>query len=93
MPPESCIHSGKVYQGIRETIFKTPYNLHEALKTLRIPTLVIHGDFDPMPPITAHRIHESIPGSQFVLLKECGHFPFVEQKEEYLYFIKEFLRD
>ncbi len=93
MTPAVSIRGGKVYQVIRETIFKDPYNLHAALCALNIPTLVIHGDFDPMPPITAQKIHESIAGSQFVLLKECGHFPFVEKTEEYLNFVNEFLRD
>jgi proline iminopeptidase len=91
MTPSASVNGAKVFQVIREDVFKIPYNLHESLKTLRIPTLVIHGDFDPIPATTAQKIHESIQGSKYVLLKQCGHFPYVERKEEYFDFLKEFL--
>jgi len=90
--PRSCsLNGAKIHRWVEENIYGSPYNLHAELKTLNIPTLVIHGDFDPIPAITAQRIHESIPGSKYVLLKGCGHFPFVERQEEYLNCLRGFL--
>jgi proline iminopeptidase len=92
MSPTAAINGFKVLELVWQNTFKGPFNLHPSLKNLRIPTLVIHGDSDPVPSITAQHIHESIPGSKYVLLKECGHFPFVEQPTAYFQSLKEFLK-
>lgn len=46
----------------------------EQLKTLAIPTLVIHGDSDPLVPVE-HGIDtaRTIPGAKLVILKGMGH--------------------
>ncbi len=46
----------------------------EALKSLRIPTLVIHGDADPLVPVecgmdTAH----AVPGAELMIIEGLGH--------------------
>jgi len=91
MSPAASINSRKIFQLTRESIFNHSYNLHESLRSLRIPTLIIHGETDPMPQTGAQKIYESIPGSTYILLKQCGHFPFIERKEAYLNDIREFL--
>ncbi|GAC1651363.1 MAG: alpha/beta fold hydrolase [Herpetosiphon sp.] len=53
------------------------------LKTLRVPTLIVHGDFDPIPISSSEYIHHLVVASQFVIIKESGHFPFVEQPERF----------
>jgi proline iminopeptidase len=73
-------------------LFAKPYNFHNELKKLSIPTLVIHGDCDVFPSVTAHAIHESISHSQYVLLKNCGHFPFVEVLGDLFTCLHTFLR-
>ena len=57
-------------------------NLLDALARLRIPTLVIHGEHDIIPVACAARIARAIPGARLVLLKECGHFSYLERPEE-----------
>jgi len=39
----------------------------------------------------SQKIHENIPNSKFVLLKNCGHFPFIERPKEFFSTIKDFL--
>jgi proline iminopeptidase len=55
----------------------TGYDLHPKLKTLNIPALVITGDHDFFP-FAAKHIAQAIPGARLVMLKDCGHFPYLE---------------
>lgn len=87
----ASVNGAKVYELIYENTLSRPFNLHASLKILQIPTLIIHGDSDPIPAITAQNIHQSIQGSKYVLLKNCGHFPYVEQPDAYFNALKEFL--
>ena len=88
----ASVNGVKVYENFRQNTFQKPFNLHDSLKTIQIPTLVIHGDKDSVPAVTARHIHESIPGSTYILLKNCGHFPYVEQPEDYFNALNEFLK-
>jgi 3-oxoadipate enol-lactonase len=64
----------------------------QLVKDIRCPTLVIHGDDDPLVPIQNGRmLAERIPGSTFALLEGCGHLPHLERAEETAKLIREFL--
>jgi proline iminopeptidase len=67
---------------MNETWLSSDYNLLPKLERLRTPTLVIHGDDDLIPVECAAHIAQAIPGARFVLLRECGHFSFLERPEE-----------
>lgn len=69
------------------------YDIHDELSNITSPTLVIHGDSDPLPWEFAERIHSAIPNSQFELLKDTGHFIFVEAEEEFLDIVTNFIND
>jgi pimeloyl-ACP methyl ester carboxylesterase len=46
----------------------------EALRSLRVPTLVFHGDDDPILPLAHGRLTaEAIPGARFVVVPGMGH--------------------
>lgn len=93
MSSSAFINGVKVNELFRNGVFMKPFNLHDSLKSLEIPTLVIHGDTDPIPPSTAKNIHESIKNSEFVLMKNCGHFPYVEDPDAYFEHLQKFLND
>jgi len=67
------------------------FDLHEDLAVVRCPTLVIHGDSDPMPVRYAEQIHESIEGSKFVIAENSGHWLFVDATETFRSSILDFL--
>lgn len=69
------------------------FDIHQELEGFKVPTLILHGDEDPLPWQAAEKIHRHIPGSRFVLLKECGHFPMLESPEELFKEIRGFLKD
>jgi len=67
------------------------FDLHEQLGVIRCPTLVIHGDSDPMPVSYARRIHDSIAGSKLVIAEDSGHWLFVDATETFTSSILQFL--
>jgi len=47
---------------------------HRRLPELRVPTLVLHGEDDPLIPVAAaHEQHRLIPGAKLVVLPNMGH--------------------
>ena len=68
------------------------FDLHEDLGVIEVPTLVIHGDSDPMPIEYAERIHESIPSSELVIAENSGHWLFVDATERFRSSVDSFLR-
>lgn len=60
------------------------YDFHDDLQVVSAPTLILHGDADPILPKFVEQIHRSIPNSEFVLLEDTGHFIFVEAADEFL---------
>jgi proline iminopeptidase len=65
-----------------ETYESSEYNLLPALTELRIPTLVLHGDYDFVPVACAAHIAEAIPETRLVVLQDCGHFSYIERPDE-----------
>ncbi len=61
-----------------ETWFAEGYDLVPRLQSLLTPTLVIHGEYDFVPAACATHIGEALPNSELVLLKDCGHFIYLE---------------
>jgi pimeloyl-ACP methyl ester carboxylesterase len=64
----------------------------ERLKSLAVPTLVLWTSHDPFLPwqVGVH-VHEAIPGSDFVVLQDCGHWPQWEQTAAFNDVVLEFL--
>lgn len=53
--------------------------LEERLPALAVPTLLIHGERDPVPPVEAERTAAIIPGAELRVLAGLGHFPWEDQ--------------
>ena len=68
-------------QLYKETWESGEYDLFPRLKGLTVPTLVLHGDYDFVPAECAFHIAQTIPGARFALLKECGHFSYIESPD------------
>jgi proline iminopeptidase len=66
----------------RETYESAGYDLLPKLTELDAPTLVLHGDYDFVPVACATHIVEAIPGARLVVLRDCGHFSYIERPAE-----------
>ncbi len=67
------------------------YDLSKKLSAISSPTLIIHSDYDPIPFLAAQQLHRAINGSKLVLIKDSGHFPFIEKPENCFGAIYDFL--
>ncbi len=55
------------------------HDVSARLGEIRVPTLVIHGELDPLVPVANGRhLAERIPGARLVLYRDVGHIPEVE---------------
>ena len=67
-------------------------DLTTELHKLRVPTLVVCGEFDQAtPPALNKQIAEKVTGAAYVELPACGHCPPLEQPEQFIAAIKEFV--
>lgn len=73
----------------------TPREYHRfggLLRTIQIPTLIVHGRRDPIvPPAIAARLHQELPASELVWLP-CGHLPQESRPRELVAAIQAFDR-
>lgn len=68
------------------------YNLTDNLSTLNMPVLIIYGSKEPAGTLSGPVIHKQIPESEFRIIKKSGHFPFIEQPQEFNRTILSFLK-
>jgi proline iminopeptidase len=59
------------------------YDIRDKLREIRVPTLIIHGRYDPIPLKYAEEIHHLIPSSDLTVFERSGHVVFVEEMEKF----------
>lgn len=67
------------------------WTLVPKLGNLRVPCLVLCGEFDELPPPCSYRIHNALPDSQLHVFPGCSHMPFYEDPPAYFERLLEFL--
>ena len=75
------IKTSQLLQNLAKDL--TEYDFHSDLNKIHSPTLLIYGSYDPLTELAGTRIHESIEKSEFKILDNCGHFPFIEKQNEF----------
>jgi proline iminopeptidase len=63
---------------LQDTWLAPGYDLLPSLAGLRVPALVLHGDYDFVPVVCAAHIARALAGSRFIVVPDCGHFAYVE---------------
>ena len=58
---------------------------------IRLPTLLTTGEFDEVTLDCHQTIHDAIPGSQLVVMKDCSHLTMLEQPQAYNRILRNFL--
>jgi proline iminopeptidase len=69
------------------------YDIRDQLAKLTCPVLILHGDADPIPLQSAEEIHTAFKNSKLIILKNSGHFPYIEAPEQFFTACEEFLRN
>lgn len=67
------------------------YDCTSKLKEITCPTLYTCGRFDEATPETTEYYSSLTPGSKFHVFEHSAHMPYVEEAEEYILVISEFL--
>ena len=65
--------------------------LRGRLSDIVVPTLVMWGDNDKMIPVQYAKEFREIPGSELVVIKDCGHTPYVEKPMTFNRLVLKFL--
>ncbi|MDO8676784.1 MAG: alpha/beta hydrolase [Candidatus Azambacteria bacterium] len=69
----------------------TKESLEPYLHSIKKPVLVIWGENDTVTPLAeGELIARTIPGAKLAVIKNSGHFVFLEKPEEFIKLIKEF---
>ena len=63
----------------------------DQLSQIKVLTLIIVGDHDESDPKMSREMHEKIAGSQLVILPSSGHMTFVDQPEQFLKAVRDFV--
>lgn len=69
------------------------YDRVQSLKTIKIPTLFITGEFDEARPETVRSFQSLVPNAEFVLIEGAGHGTMHDNREENIRAITDFLKD
>jgi len=67
------------------------WDIINRLGEIHVPALVIGGRFDEATPAITETIYRGIPGSEWVIFENSGHFPYLEETEGYLRLLSQFL--
>jgi proline iminopeptidase len=67
------------------------WTLIPALGGLRVPCLVLCGEFDELPPACSIHIDNALPDSRLKVFSGCSHMPFYEDPEAYFACLLRFL--
>jgi len=82
--------TGRVQQSIWQSL--GDYDLRDSLRSVRVPTLVVHGRQDPIPLDSSEEAARAL-GTTCVVIDGSGHVPYVEQPAQLFPLLRAFLRD
>jgi len=88
------LKDGVLHEDVNSLLFgdlAKQYDLRPGLKKLDRPVLILQGHQDPIGDKTAEDIHQVIPRSTLAYINKAGHFPWLEQPEEFRRSIATFL--
>ncbi len=67
--------------------------LRRKLEVLNVPTLILHGRYDPIPLGWAEELAAVMPGARLIVLEASGHLPYLEEADRTVSAIRRFLRE
>ena len=69
------------------------YDWTDHIASIRVPTLIVHGDHDLLDVGVAESIHRLIRGSRLEIVEHAGHMPFWEAPDQFFKSVENFLID
>jgi proline iminopeptidase len=87
----SITEDKKIQDIISKGLLSKAYDFYTEFSKITCSTLIIHGECDPIKMKDSEKLHQTIKGSNLVILPKAGHFPFVENPEALFTVIQKFL--
>ncbi|AMY07740.1 Proline iminopeptidase [Luteitalea pratensis] len=90
----AAIQDGALHPDVNAGLFgdlAKQYDLRDGLRKLNRQVLIVQGHQDPIGDKTAEDIHALIAGSTLTYFNKAGHFPWIEQPEEFRRVVGAFL--
>jgi pimeloyl-ACP methyl ester carboxylesterase len=76
----ACHHKVGPLSQHHDLVVIDRFDVRDRIRALKPPLLLIRGVDDPLAPEDYEReIHEAVPDSQYIPLRQAGHFPMAEQ--------------
>ena len=69
------------------------HDLPGKLGTIACPTLVVHGELDPIPLESSRFIADAIPAARLLVIPNANHFSFIEDPERFAAKVEPFLAE
>lgn len=68
------------------------YDVLDDLPKISCPTLILAGEHDPIcPPKFSKVMDDAIPGSKLMVFEDSGHWPLIEERDEFVRSVVDFL--
>jgi pimeloyl-[acyl-carrier protein] methyl ester esterase len=69
-------------------------DLRPLLPQIKVPTLILHGDHDPIVPLgAAEYLRDRIKDSELMIFEGAGHAPFLEEPEQFNCLLEDFINE
>lgn len=81
----------KVWESIWDTTAVEGYDLRPLAHRVSAPTLVVHGNRDPLPLAASEEWTHVLPHAQLVVITDAGHYLHAEQPEQFFPAVEAFL--
>jgi pimeloyl-ACP methyl ester carboxylesterase len=80
---DRAIASSEFYKKVGNEFLTQSTDIYPLLSGLNVPVLVIWGDKDRILHVsTTEVLKKSLPNSEIVIMKDCGHMPMTERPQE-----------
>lgn len=80
---DRAIASREFYEKVGNEFLTKSTDIYPLLSGLDMPVLVIWGDKDRILHVsTTEVLKQSLPDSEIVIMKDCGHMPMTERPQE-----------
>jgi len=80
---DRAIASSEFYKKVGNEFLTQSTDIYPLLSGLNVPVLVIWGDKDRILHVsTTEVLKKSLPNSEIVIMKDCGHMPMAERPQE-----------
>lgn len=91
MSPMAAINNFKIYDLFYNHMIKYPFELYDKLRTLNKASLIVACDKDVIPFKYTERLQKNMISSKLALIKDCGHFPYLDQPKVLFEMLKDFI--